>query len=123
MVKYQKTKTKLSQENLLSTTNFCSWWMLFPAQEIVVMDKEKGGGRNNPTYQGLRGSGEPVLGGCSRAARFHPFLHLKFCSLTFQVLLILNTLKSKPKASLEEGKYIFSFCFVGGSKMGEASLF
>lgn len=63
MVKYQKTKTKLSQENLLSTTNFYSWWMLFPAQEIVVMDKEKGGGRNNPTYQGLRGRGEPVLGG------------------------------------------------------------
>lgn len=44
-------------------------------------------------------------------------------SLTLQVPLTSNTLKNKLRASSEEGKYIFSFCFVGGSEMEEAPLY
>lgn len=59
----------------------------------------------------------PGQGKCT-TAHFQTVLHLKLCSLTFQVLWTLNTLKSKQKASLEEGKYIFSYRFVGGSETG-----
>ena len=44
-------------------------------------------------------------------------------SLTLQVLLTSNTLKNKLRASSEEGKYIFSLCFVGGSEMEDAPLY
>lgn len=40
-------------------------------------------------------------------AGFRALLYLTFRSLTFQVLLTLNTLKNKQKASLEEGKCAF----------------
>lgn len=43
----------------------------------------------------------------SMEAGFQVFLYLTFCSLAFQVLLTLSTLKNKQKASLEEGKYTF----------------
>lgn len=45
-------------------------------------------------------------------------LHLTASALAFQVRLTLNTSKSRRRASLEEGKYIFRSCFVGGPESG-----
>lgn len=51
-------------------------------------------------------------------AHFQTVLHLMPRALTLQVLLTLNILKNRQKASSEEGKYLFSDRFSGGCRVG-----
>lgn len=70
----------------------------------------------------LEGSRSPTgRGKATGGARSQTAVRLTSHALTPQVLLTLNILKNKQKASSEEGKYIFSYRFLG-LQGGEASL-